>query len=384
MKRFLRKIIAILDGTPTVYGEKQRGQSLVELTLTIPILAIMFVGLVEVGWFAQNYLNLLEASKVGARRGPFLNDNNSPAAFFDRFTLEGEDAWQPPDDIFTPGQTDIRYTSRGIGDNGCNDIPADQFGFYNLISCTVRDALAPMEFRKNGLDDIVISAFSLEHVDIGTDLDHDGGFYAGLNNADEFEDGPQVIVVGRWPSLANECFGSGILTEVKDERDPFDWLEDGDLNVHHDHTNLLVEMHYLDDLGDPQPYFDSGREDQRGWMLYGQREIETSDGQRSECFGSSWTMTEMQDAMNLKDFIDAPAAPDDAEKFLPSQGVVLVELFWDHDLMFEDFPLLSSRYSPFHYMLGNNDPESTASVLYVWAAFPVPSAKPNLLFQPVG
>jgi len=58
------KIIQLLDGTPAVYGKRQSGQSVVELALITPILIILLAGLVEIGWFANNYLNLLDVTRL--------------------------------------------------------------------------------------------------------------------------------------------------------------------------------------------------------------------------------------------------------------------------------------------------------------------------------
>ena len=72
MKAVIRRIIQILDNTPAEYapkrGQRQSGQSVVELALITPILIVMFAGLVEVGWFANNYLTILDVTRAGARR----------------------------------------------------------------------------------------------------------------------------------------------------------------------------------------------------------------------------------------------------------------------------------------------------------------------------
>ena len=78
MRKLLVKIIQLLDGTPAVYGKRQSGQSVVELALITPILIILLAGLVEIGWFANNYLNLLDVTRAGARRGAVLQDQKSP------------------------------------------------------------------------------------------------------------------------------------------------------------------------------------------------------------------------------------------------------------------------------------------------------------------
>jgi hypothetical protein len=51
MRKVLRKILEILDGTPAVYGKQKgwNGQSVVELSLVTPILIVLLMGLAEIG-----------------------------------------------------------------------------------------------------------------------------------------------------------------------------------------------------------------------------------------------------------------------------------------------------------------------------------------------
>src|SRR5690242_13535329 len=78
MQSVPKKILQILDGTPAVYGHYSRGQSLVELALVTPLLIILLMGLAEIGWFANNYLILLETTRVGARYGAVQTGDTSP------------------------------------------------------------------------------------------------------------------------------------------------------------------------------------------------------------------------------------------------------------------------------------------------------------------
>ncbi|MCL4253483.1 MAG: pilus assembly protein, partial [Anaerolineae bacterium] len=66
MRKLLKTVIKILDGTPQPRGKKikrQSGQSVLEMTFITPLIIILLVGLVEIGWFARNYLTLLEVSR---------------------------------------------------------------------------------------------------------------------------------------------------------------------------------------------------------------------------------------------------------------------------------------------------------------------------------
>lgn len=56
---------------------KQRGQSLVEVALTLPILIILFLGIAEVGFFLFSHVQIANSARAGAREGSLcrLNDN---------------------------------------------------------------------------------------------------------------------------------------------------------------------------------------------------------------------------------------------------------------------------------------------------------------------
>ena len=78
MRNVARTIMRILDGSPGAGGLKERGQSLVELALITPLLIIMFIGIVEIGWYANHLLILMEVTRVGARNGTLASGALSP------------------------------------------------------------------------------------------------------------------------------------------------------------------------------------------------------------------------------------------------------------------------------------------------------------------
>src|SRR3990172_3944725 len=47
----------------------ERGQSLVEIALFLPIFLILIVGVVEIGYYMNHYINLLDATREAARYG---------------------------------------------------------------------------------------------------------------------------------------------------------------------------------------------------------------------------------------------------------------------------------------------------------------------------
>jgi hypothetical protein len=388
MWKFLRRIIDILDGVPAARPDRSRGQSLVEMTVITPLLLIMFIGLVEIGWFAQNYLNLVEAAKVGARRAPFLNGVYSPQQW-------NEAASQPPipelgfalapfDEDYND---DPRIIYRGMASGGqkCETIEADEFGFFNTIACTVVDAMDPLRLKLgNRKDDVVVSGFSIQRVKIGTGTSDDIQ-PASHGSTTSYEDGSQVVVVGRWPATANECYLWG-------ERDPFDWITNGDVNWD-DVPNpldpsLTIRINYElgvwdETAGDYIGWLDAGNEKVVGFSWTGQRQIEDANRNRIDCWGSQWTMERVQELVNLPRFIPEGSLDEEARKqYFPSLGLAIVEIYWEHTLLLESFPLLSSRWSPVYQAMGGDDPLSTADVVFAWAAFPAPAAEPRLAFKP--
>ncbi len=81
---------------PATRERLARGQSLVEIALALPLLAFLFVGLVEVAFATRTYLVLLEASREAARlgaRGLVYFDNSEIDTLVEQnLSREGYDA----------------------------------------------------------------------------------------------------------------------------------------------------------------------------------------------------------------------------------------------------------------------------------------------------
>lgn len=436
MRKILKKILEVLDGTPAVYGKRERGQSMFELALVTPILLVMIAGIVEIGWYAQNYLNLIESAKVGARRGPFLNAENSPQEWPVLFTeppLRENigpsispyliDPGLPKIDDPDPDGSDIdlirknpnsphymRYNYRN-----CN--ASEQFfGFFNLVACTVLDSLDPLSLKigvecrtywlgddgpENArvtavpcFDDIVVSAFAVQKVNSGPLTAHDIDLNNppnGETNGKTYDDGHQVVVVGRYPYDANECDDG---TNNLDGRDPFDYIVNGKSDVWYapnpidpSAPDVRLELELIKSFTESPsgnievPFIDNtdyGPEFQRGFVWTGQHRVQNE--MDIECFGSEWDIEDVERLMNLPEFIND--GNQERLRWLPSQGVVIVEIFWQHHLMLAEpgpdanvaMPIWSAAYGLFA-----TAPEN--EVIYVWAAFPAPSAQPNIVYE---
>jgi Flp pilus assembly protein TadG len=65
----MKKVLASSSANQESARHQERGQSLIEIALTLPLLVLLLVGLVEVAFVARTYLVLLEATREGARLG---------------------------------------------------------------------------------------------------------------------------------------------------------------------------------------------------------------------------------------------------------------------------------------------------------------------------
>ena len=376
MRLLLKKILEILDGTPAGYGKKQRGQSVVELALVSPLIVILLAGMVEIGWFARNYMILLEVSRVGARTGTVQQNELSPVNWDEAGTLVNNNPAIGPDMNFDEWVAYYR---------NCNSSPGSpaRFGFYNFLSCIMLRSMNPLEFRsgvdEDGVpypDDVVISAFSVQAVDpagipggIGGSIETDINWPLERDDDASNDTWPQAIVVGRYPTSANEChYAEGGAVQPVDQplegRDPFDWIDDGGRTLHPANGGIppanREDRHYLE-LADP----DSELEKQRGFVWIGKHEAQGTD-----CLGSEFTLEEVEDLVNLVQFdLDA-----DQRQYVTSQGLILVELWWQHEAI-SQFVGLSPVISPVFGILG------TDTTISVWAAFPLPQVEPRIDFD---
>lgn len=496
MRNLLKKAIKILDGTPRPRKHKrERGQSVLEMTMITPLLIILLVGLVEIGWFARNYLTLLEVTRVGARRGAVLAGDNSPLVWNEWASLPNGESYDPqwskypalPDPPKYGGYNLTSIQSLRINVRECSRLGAaipDNFtGFYNLVLCQMLASLSPLEIRRGAAipleartDDIVISVFAIHMIDNSTPTTDgeelllvDTGPSAEI---DEFEPhtGYIPVVVGRYPTKANECNrwvdpdNPTAPITYSNERDPFDFYrpyrDQGTVpgsssflpsNVLAPNPNQFLETYYVPLLGnqyasimndtggrnggvdvvevydgstvvttyplelavlrdgiwvspgdvpayDPYTY----QELVRGFSYTGYhkviRTIEVGGVvYNSVCFGSEFSLLDIQNLMRDNSFflsadeINAirtdPVNPnpnfncvddgfggcanDDVRRYMANQGIVLVEVFWQHRLLL-DIPV----FSPIYTFLGTD-----RTTISVWSAFPAPSAVPNLKFN---
>ncbi|MCA9881338.1 MAG: pilus assembly protein [Anaerolineae bacterium] len=395
-------ITKILDGTPShVKHSRQKGQSLLEMALVTPLLFIMVIGIVEIGWFANNYLTLLEVTRIGARTGTVLVDALSPLAWDDAASLHREVLLHMgvveyegiPNGDPVPDPAPARDNRYDLGEwaRDCDD--NRYTGFYKFIACSMEDSLEPLTIKRDQyqvterdgtvvnedyVDDIIISTFSLQAVNNDNPATWAGdpviysrtfNFELDPDSAGDFPAGPSVIVVGRYPTNANECnmWDAGGIPIMHNDRDPFDFYNYGT----QDRTRAIDGV--VRDI-ELEPA-DNGPEYQRGFVWTGQYQPqeEADDGSTLICWGSNFTIEEVEDLMNTNNFIpDGSADYEERRQYLPSQGMVLVEMVWNHSLLI-NFPF----FDTFVRMFGDTQRVSIS----VWAAFPAPTVEPNIVFD---
>jgi hypothetical protein len=400
MQKVLRKILEILDGTPAVYGKQKgwNGQSVVELSLVTPILIVLLMGLAEIGWFANNFLILLEVTRVGARYGTTQTGETSPLAWNNDASRSPYTSFDDTIDLIG-GRSKFDYRDCSIIRDPNN---REVQGFYNSIACVMRQQMDPLVLSPdNGVDDIVISAFSLQAINPSTlpgtsFYQFPTGSVASQNPMAQItpsldsamQNNNQVIVVGRYPSNANECTVNALGDPVELERDPFDYFQDSRRNYQlinpaladsEDNRNFVELEGY--DSPSYAPYIETDpleaqpspvRERQRGWVFFSQHGI--SDlidpvSSAKNCFGSEWSIREIQELFNITSFIIGTDATkrEQEQARIPSQGMVMVEMFWQHELL-----LKNPIFNPVWTILGDN------TTVSVWAAFPLPATEPRI------
>jgi len=384
MRKFIKVILQVLDGTPAEYGKRQAGQSMVELVLVTPILIILLAGLVEIGWFANNYLSLLDVTRAGARRATVLRAEQSPrsVAWLRQYTyvphsyLTGaETFYRMPYGVNDTDATRLEYRFTGdpaIDDTGaCNFAYVDRL-FYNEIVCTMIISMDPLDFNPaNDIDDVIVSGFSVEMVDASR---HSGQWLPA--DRPVAGDVPQMVVVGRYPTEANECdvietSPGNFAVASREGRDPFDFNGNNVRDVFPQNgVDIVNNINDFTELAGYDARATNGdllnAEKQVGFSLFGNHKIPGT-----YCIGSEWTMREVENFFNLPDYGLADNA---TRSMLPGQGMALVELYWQHEMLLQ-MPLLS----PVFTAVGNSDGNM---VIYVWAAFPLPEVEPFIVFPP--
>ena len=110
MKELIRKLqlfSKMAGKTGKARGRKSRAQSMVEFAILLPLLIMLFSGMVEFGFMMNTYLSLLDATRQSARHysnltpfllNPLTNLIEDDPNFYSGSALEVKDALAPPAD----------------------------------------------------------------------------------------------------------------------------------------------------------------------------------------------------------------------------------------------------------------------------------------------
>ncbi len=164
MRRVLKNLLKTLDGAPLpdpASGRSRRGQSLVELTLVMPILIIMLLGLIEIAWLANHFLILMDVSRSAARFGalsdPTLWDEGDER-YLERMDCNDVDggSYVDADNTLYLPITDYSHLPSGWFEPVGSE---SDIGYYDGVACAAVQDLAPLVFNTEK-DDVVVSVFS--------------------------------------------------------------------------------------------------------------------------------------------------------------------------------------------------------------------------------
>lgn len=277
LKRNFRKALAILDGRTS----RTRGQSLVELTLTFPILVLMLLGLVEIGWLANNYLTLLDATREAGRYGSVRDPKLWGPGYQFMYHLMDCDVANEDNEFYGAIHWDkyqqeltTDYPGPILGTPFDDGFETPSLQFYDGVACSAITNILPLPF-KDDTDDVVVSVFSYAY----------------------FANDRRIHVVGRLPTKSNEC---------NESQDPFN-------------------PDYYDSAPTEK---DSGTEQRLGYFFRGNHMISDDPG----CRGSEFSTAEVEDMLN-RTLLNSSGAPitDPEIREMGAGGMVLVEIFWQHE-----------------------------------------------------
>lgn len=87
----------------------ERGNSLVEVALALPVLLILFLGIVEVGFILLAHVQVANAAREGARQGSLcrLNDTCDALTNVVKSTVFAEAEWLEMTDAASGGNTQV-------------------------------------------------------------------------------------------------------------------------------------------------------------------------------------------------------------------------------------------------------------------------------------
>lgn len=420
LRNFSRSLVNVLDGRPT----RMRGQSLVEMTFTFPLLIILVLGIAEVGLLANNMLTLMDVAREASRRAVSLDPRTWPpgsARHGERLDCDliqdgGTNKYaltfggKPSVDRDQAGEWRAQNLAGLTTDAYKQGSETREFGFFDAIACYALSILDPLVFddTATGKDDVIVSVVSY----VTMDFSSSGPYrqYEAINgvqvlsntlpiDTSQDPDAPYeyyATVTGRWP-LENRFCNTNSNAAFNDYRDPFDYLRT-DFNLvkvltwepSFDGVTAFKLVQPLPDVtnGDrgqvnefgeknpdgvsyqPYKFVLSAAESQgvRGYTFSGKARNDTNAG---GCYGSRWTVGSIEQLLNQQ--ISGEAATRNLLKDKVSNGaLVIVELHWQYH------PFFAGRiFADFRAIFDKTITPADDPMLYVYSMFQVGAAEPT-------
>lgn len=389
----IRRLIDILDGKPTV----GKGQSLVEIALTMPVMLMLLLGLIEVGFMAGAYLTMLDGVREAARQGTTLNTtfwNDADTRRFHRMDCDTSDVTFNLSDEDTPNQNrrvprnqailgapPYNYT---VGSDG-------GFGFFDAVACRVIFSISPMLFEDDQVwpgdgtvapsserarlftkNDIVVSAFSFTTIDFSDPAFEPSKIGTIVRDLPPERGGRYIMVTGRYP-LSNRFCVTDESPIRGDNRDPFDFMHPNYYSDWHEGPSAVDSFGTISERTGLLGRNISDSQGIRGFVFTGQA-IGTEDtsgtGNANKlCLGSRFTVQDVEYRLNQT----VPANQLPTFRYSPSGGAVLVEYSWQYHPWFFGAILNFATGEP---LFGPDQPgPEDDPVFYVYSFFPAPGAQ---------
>jgi hypothetical protein len=167
-----------------------------------------------------------------------------------------------------------------------------------------------------------------------------------------------------------------------DSRDPFDF--NGNLRIDRwtsisNDPAVVFPFIWNPDFSEVYPGYDDNqvdlelREKQIGFSFIGQHRavLTRPDGSQLQtlCLGSQWSSADVEGMLALSGY----ATTLTERGLLAGTGLVLAEVYWQHEMLLK-LPVFNPVYNMF-------SPDGEPPTVYVWAAFPLPSVAPNIVFH---
>ena len=433
MRDRIRGILKVLDGQPS----RVRGQGLVELALTTPLLILLILGVTEIGFLANNMLTLMDTVREASRRAVTL-DPRSWTAGAARWGERMDCDWHSDTFALSIGNPPAANRDSATEWRGVNRLPGytktgtvvidpntgatqaladkESYEFFDAVACYAISILSPLQFNDDetwGQDDLVVSVVSYATMNYSATGPYGGpnpipgygpAITAGRTTmiASDPSKAYEVTVTGRWPLENRFCTSTPAGTDVFDDyRDPFDYNRRSNLNyiitkVPNVGTAPIVkvpppvvsdngagandenELYETDPNGAPFPYksiLNMGQSQQvRGYVFTGKYRMPNG------CWGSRFTVKAVEDLLNQQ--VSASTTTQDNLRGKTTNGaVVIVEMHWQYH------PFFIGRIYGDVASIFNRDVRSGSTpeedraindpVLYVYSMFSVSAAEPT-------